>query len=79
MRVRCHLREFRGKRSLRDVAEQVGINHGMLSQIERGRVLPRDDQIPALEQVYGEPHERWYPELVLAAIAIGFDDEDVAA
>jgi transcriptional regulator with XRE-family HTH domain len=66
--VPCNLREIRGKRVLRHVAEEAGINPGVLSQIERGRMLPRDSQLEQLEAVYGAPVEAWYPPRVLLAI-----------
>lgn len=68
MRVRCHLRELRGKRSLRELAEAAGINHGTLSQIERGRMLPADGQLYAIGKAYGAPPTEWYSELALLAI-----------
>ena len=60
MRVRCHLREIRGRRALRDLAEDARINRGTLSLIERGRLLPADKQIESLERAYGRPIGEWY-------------------
>lgn len=63
MRVRCGLREIREakKRGLRELALEIGVNPGTLSQIERGERLPDDELIPALEEAYGAPAVEWYP------------------
>lgn len=60
MRLRCRLRELRGDRSLRVVAEAAGLNRGLLSEIERGYRLPLDKHLPALERAYGAPASAWY-------------------
>lgn len=70
MRVRCLLREIRGPRPLRHVADDAGINPGMLSRIEQGVALPKDDEIRRLAAAYGAPFTSWYPPLVLAAIEV---------
>jgi transcriptional regulator with XRE-family HTH domain len=75
VRLRCHLRELRGKRSLRELAEEAGLNHGTLSQIERGVLLPRDEQVYAIGKAYGAPPTEWYSELGLLAIQ---DDVPIA-
>ena len=75
MRVPCRLREIRGRRPLRDIADQAGVNRGTLSMIELGRMLPKDEQIPGLEHAYGRPVEDFYSPRVLLALA---DDEGVA-
>ena len=62
MRVRCKLRELRGDRSLRELARATGINHGRLSEIEHGHLLPRDDQLEQLERAYDAPRHTWYPD-----------------
>jgi transcriptional regulator with XRE-family HTH domain len=69
MRLRCRMREVRTfeRKGLREVAEQAGINRGTLSFIEQGRLLPLDEQIPALEQAYGRPIEQLYSPLALRA------------
>lgn len=72
MRVRCFLPELRGPRSLRNVAGDAGINPGMLSRIEQGVALPKDDEIASLEAAYGAPITDWYPPLVI--VAMEFDD-----
>jgi transcriptional regulator with XRE-family HTH domain len=68
--VRCHLSEFRGSRSIREIAREAGINPGQLSEIEAGRRLPRDEEIPKLAEVYGAPLSKWYPPLVLVALEV---------
>lgn len=73
MRVRCVLREIRGRRSVRELETLSGINRGTLSQIERGRLLPLDEHIPALERAYGKPAHTWYPDHVL--LQLQHDDE----
>lgn len=66
MRVRCHLRDLRGKRPLSELEAETGINRGSLSQIESGRMLPHDKWLPALEAAYGAPKTAWYePEVLL--------------
>jgi transcriptional regulator with XRE-family HTH domain len=68
MHVACHLREIRGDRSLQDIADVAGVNRGALSDIERGFRLPHEDWVERLEEAYGEPPERWYPDFVLLTI-----------
>ena len=65
MRVRCRLRDLRGDRSLREVAEAAGVNRGELSKIENGRLLPRDEWLERIEQAYGAPPHDWYPDYQL--------------
>jgi DNA-binding XRE family transcriptional regulator len=60
VRLRCRLREFRAEKSLRDLAAEIGVNHGRLSEIENGQRLPPDELIPTLEQAYGRPLSDWY-------------------
>jgi transcriptional regulator with XRE-family HTH domain len=68
VKVARHLKEIRGKRSLRDVAEDAGINYGILSGIERGRTLPSPKQLDGIERAYGVPPHEWYPGEVLRVI-----------
>lgn len=68
MRLACSLREIRGDRSLRDVAEQAAVNRGLLSDLERGRRLAPDRLVAALELAYGAPAHAWYPPEVLLVI-----------
>lgn len=68
MRLACSLREIRGERSLRDVADVAGVNRGLLSDLERGRRLAPDRLVRALEQAYGAPPHAWYPPEVLLVI-----------
>jgi transcriptional regulator with XRE-family HTH domain len=50
------LRELRGDRSLRDVAKQAGVNHGYLSQLERGEITaPAPAILQRLAKGYGVP------------------------
>ena len=74
MKLSCRLREIRGRRSLRDLADAAGINRGTLSMIETGRALPKDEWLEAIERVYGAPPEEWYPPRTL--LAIGWDSGD---
>lgn len=73
MRVRCYLREIRGRRSLRTIAERADVNRGTLSAIETGRTLPKDAWIEGMEAAYGAPYEDWYPALTRRALEL--DDE----
>jgi transcriptional regulator with XRE-family HTH domain len=75
MRLRCHLREARGKRSIREIAAESGIDRGSLSQIERGQRLPLDDQVRAIERVYGIARTEFYDANGTLAIV---PDEDPA-
>ena len=68
MRVRCYLREIRGGRSLRSVAEEAGVQPGKLSMIERGESFPTDDELARLVAAYRAGVVDWYPPVVLLAI-----------
>lgn len=68
MRLTCHLRELRGKRTLADLAAASGVAAAHLSQIERGIMLPRDDQLYAIGMAYGAAPTQWYSEIGLLAI-----------
>jgi transcriptional regulator with XRE-family HTH domain len=72
--VTCDLSRVRiqGGLSLRDVEACTGVNRGMLSYFERGRWLPADRQLAALEGVYG-PRSGWFGLAILA------DDEEPRA
>lgn len=78
MRVACRLRDLRGDRSLRDIADLVGVSAGLLSEIERGIRFPRDADVPALERTYGAPAAAWYAEDAqpITTLALISDDED---
>lgn len=67
MRLDCRLRQLRDA-SLRDIQDLTGINRARLSQFENGQLLPRDSEIPLLEQAYGAAAAAWYPPDVLLAI-----------
>jgi transcriptional regulator with XRE-family HTH domain len=66
--VQCHLRGFRGDRTLQELAGRAGVSKGQLSQIEQGRSLPRDRDVPLLERAYGQPRSEWYPADVAGVI-----------
>ena len=68
MIVECRLRDYRGDRTLRALEQLTGINKGLLSMIEAGRLLPRDRDIAALEQAYGHARSEWYPDRVAAVL-----------
>lgn len=75
MRLTCRLRDYRGDRSLREMAiatEAAGhqVSAGELSRIERGTLLPTDKQTAALEQAYGHPVTAWYDPVALLAIQV---------
>lgn len=67
-RLNCFLRELRGPASLREIAEVAEVNPGDLSRIENGTMIPRDEDVPALERAYGAPISSWYPPLTLLAL-----------
>jgi transcriptional regulator with XRE-family HTH domain len=65
VRLPCRLREIRGRRKIKELAEDSGIAAATLRLIESGRQLPLDKHVAPMEQAYGQPFERWYePELV---------------
>lgn len=74
MRLACRLRELRLGRdlSIRDVEALTGIARTDLSKVERGRLLPRDEWIEALEQAYGAESSSWYipPAGAIAGVVI---------
>jgi transcriptional regulator with XRE-family HTH domain len=70
VKVRCHLREIRGRRGLREISEACGINRGLLSRVETGRVLPQDNWIEAMEMAYGAPFADWYPPLTIRVLEL---------
>jgi transcriptional regulator with XRE-family HTH domain len=83
MHVRCHLRSIRERMprkkngepvSLRDIEHVAGVSAGVLSQIERGVMLPPDRQVSQLEQAYGAPIEDWYEPGTL--VVLQADGED---
>lgn len=74
LRLRCYLREIRGRRSLRVIAAACDVNRGTLSMIEVGRSLPKDEWIVAMEQAYGAPFEDWYPPLTARALELDLED-----
>lgn len=62
---------MRGERTLREIAEQSGVGQAALSQIERGLMLPKDDDVEQLEEAYGLPISEWYDRRTLLAIQPG--------
>ncbi len=71
MHLACKLREIRDGRTLRAIADASGVAVPTLSQIERGLMLPRDDQVAALELAYGIPLAEWYDPQTLLALQHG--------
>jgi transcriptional regulator with XRE-family HTH domain len=72
VKLRCHLREARGKRPLREITETSGVQQAYLSQIETGRRLPKDSEIEGLTRAYGIPLDEMYdfepPQFVLVEV-----------
>ena len=64
----CRLRNHRGERTLREIASECGVSPGLLSLLERGRYLPKDEEVRALEAAYGLPVEQWYSRAGLLAV-----------
>lgn len=60
MRLLCHLREARGERAVADMARESGVSAAYLSQVETGRMLPKDEWIGPMESAYGLPFAQWY-------------------
>ena len=57
----------------------AGVNHGQLSAIENGRLLPADDVLETLEREYGAALDEWYPARVLLALELDDDRPALAA
>lgn len=47
--------------SLRTAEELTGLNRGLLSDIERGRTIPRPDECAAMLRAYRPEHPGGYP------------------
>lgn len=60
MRLLCHLRAARGDRTISEMAASSGVARAYLSQIEAGRLLPRDEWVAGMERAYGLEYARWY-------------------
>lgn len=60
MRLRCRLREIRGRRPLKHLADESGVARATLNLIENGRQLPKDEQVEAIERAYGVPLAEFY-------------------
>jgi transcriptional regulator with XRE-family HTH domain len=69
VKLRCTLRAVRGERTLVQLAERSGVSVPILSQIERGRMLPLDKDIGPLEEAYGLPLAEWYESDRALAVA----------
>ena len=76
MKLRCLLREIRGRRPLSALAAETGINAGELSKLETGRSLPRDEWLPALEAAYGVPKSEWWDRETLLVIEFPEDEPE---
>jgi transcriptional regulator with XRE-family HTH domain len=80
MRIACHLRAIRGNRTMKQIAQAADadgarVSLAVLSQVERGLMLPPDAVLPALEAAYGAPITDWYEPRVLLVLQA---DEDNA-
>lgn len=75
MRLLCHLRTARGDRTLAEMADASGVQAAYLSQIETGRLLPRDEWIEGMVAAYGLEYARWYGK-TQTLVALG--DEEAA-
>ncbi len=49
------LRDLRGEKPQKDVAEAIGVTTMTISQYERGERIPRDDIKVALAAYFGKP------------------------
>lgn len=74
MKVACSLRVHRYL-PLRETGARVGIAFGQLSMIERGRLLPTDEELARIEAVYGIDRTVIYPAEVLEVL----DPDGIAA
>lgn len=77
MRLRCHLREIRGTRTLREIAELSGVPASELSKIENGIQVPKDESIAGLVRAYQAKPVDWYGPMTL--LALESDDGQIAA
>src|SRR3990167_8652657 len=59
--------------SISDACALTGVARGEISQLERGQLIPRDDQVARLEPVYWPP-AGWYPRGLLQALAPDLDE-----
>ncbi|MDQ5821309.1 MAG: helix-turn-helix transcriptional regulator [Actinomycetota bacterium] len=71
MHLRCRLRALRADRPVKEIAAASKINRAVISQLERGVLVPLEKWIPGLERAYGRPVEDWYPRDVLLAVSRG--------
>jgi transcriptional regulator with XRE-family HTH domain len=84
VRVRCNLRHLREQMprkpgghavSLKDLERRSGVATSVLSQVERGVLLPLDRHLDALEEAYGAPVDSWYDARTLLILQADGDDE----
>jgi transcriptional regulator with XRE-family HTH domain len=68
VKLRCHLREIRGTRTLREIAELSGVPASELSKIENGIQVPKDESIAALVRAYQAEPVDWYEPMTLLAL-----------
>lgn len=71
MHLLTNLREIRGNRSVKEIAEASGVNAASIRQIEQGRLLPRDAHLEGLERAYGRSWPEWYTRAGVGAIQEG--------
>lgn len=69
MKLICHLRVARGSRTLREISEASGVRVPELSMIERGQLLPKDEDLERLASAYGVAPTEWYEKAVLLAVS----------
>lgn len=79
MRIACHLRTIRGDRTMKQIATAAeangaNVSQAVLSQVERGLMLPADPLVPALEAAYGAPITDWYDSRTLLALVPDHED-----
>lgn len=61
------LRRWRGKRTLREAADEVGCDPSYLSLLENRKKIPSDRRLSlALERIAGIPPEAWDEQVVHA-------------
>jgi transcriptional regulator with XRE-family HTH domain len=72
VRLRCHLAEHRGKRSISEMSRVSGVQRSYLSLIEAGIRLPSDDELAQIADAYGIPLGAIYefepPQYILVEI-----------
>lgn len=71
MRLRCALADRRRELdvSVREMGKRTGVPYGVLSLVERGLMLPRDEWMERIELHYELPRSDWYPGAALVVLA----------